>query len=121
MKAYLEMEMPESCVDYPISGYSGLFERNCQLVNDEVSIAVWDEKVGANFPEGYIYERHPNCPLKPMISSDVDDERNKEVIKSLEWIKFNIPDEGKNTFGHAVHFYINNAIEIIKGICDDEN
>jgi len=84
MKAYIEIEMPESCVDCPISGYSGLFERNCQLVNDEVSIAVWDEKVGANFPEGYIFERHPKCPIKPqykLICADELIERIKRKAK----------------------------------------
>lgn len=34
-------------------------------------------------------------------------------IKSLEWIKFNIPDEGNNTFGHAVHLYVNNSIYLL--------
>jgi len=36
-------------------------------------------------------------------------------IKSLRWIMAHIPDEGNNTFGHAVHLYINNAISIIEG------
>lgn len=88
-KSYLILDTPESCLDCPITSEHGEFTRSCLLIKSQVPVVdtVFDEKVGANFPEGYIYERHPDCPLKPLgklIDADVLVERINKTIKNLD-------------------------------------
>lgn len=40
----------------------------------------------------------------------------KDVAKSLRWILYNIKDCGSNTFEHAIHIYVGEAIQILDGI-----
>lgn len=39
-----------------------------------------------------------------------------DVAKSLRWILYNITDCGPNTFEHAIHRYVGEAIQILDEI-----
>lgn len=79
MKAILETEMPQNCYECPFSGIKEIIGTITVY-----GCAVHPQKVEIDIDGKHNFQRHEDCPLKPVEEKEVDSVLSKERIAELK-------------------------------------